>query len=164
MKKRSRRNLVPALILLAVGSYFLAQQLGMDIPFAGTILSWPSVLVIAGLFFLSQGYSQREDGQVFTGAATLGLGLYFHAVYTFDLWSIHWSHFTLIFGIAFLLKYRYSRRDGWIPGIILIGISLFSLFFQGSVRLIQETLGAASQFWPVILIGLGLYLLFLRKK
>ncbi|RNA70236.1 LiaI-LiaF-like domain-containing protein [Alteribacter keqinensis] len=161
---KRRNNLLPGLILIALGAYFFARQMGWHIPLSDTLFSWPSILLIAGLLFCGQAWSNKDDGQLFSGLVMTGLGIQFHAVHTYGLWSHHWAYFTLIIGIAFLAKYFFSRRDGWVPGIILTALSILSLFYQGTVVLIRESLGSFAQYWPVLLILAGVYILFFRKK
>ncbi|WP_026690554.1 LiaI-LiaF-like domain-containing protein [Alteribacter aurantiacus] len=162
MKKR--KNLVPGLVLILAGVYFLAQQMNWEIPLSNTLFSWPSVLLIIGLLFSGQGVSNKDDGQLFSGLILTGLGIHFHGVHTYGLWSHHWTYFTFIIGVAFLGKYFFTRRDGWLPGVFLVGISILNEFYQGTVVLIRESLGVFASYWPVLLIGIGLYLMFFRKK
>src|SRR5699024_12660446 len=64
---------------------------------------------------------------IFTGVLLLGLGIHFHGVENYDFWIDHWSMYTLIAGIAFIIRYLQTHR-GLIPGLILIGISIILIF------------------------------------
>ncbi|WP_096435970.1 LiaI-LiaF-like domain-containing protein [Alteribacter populi] len=159
-----RNNLIPGLVLIAIGFYFFAKQMDWNIPFAQVVFAWPSILVVIGLMFCFQAFSNKDESQTFSGVTLLGFGLHFHAVHTFSLWSHHWGYFTFILGVAFLAKYSVRKAEGLLPGIVLLAISILSLFYQGVFDWIRESLGIFQQYWPLIFIVIGIYLLFFKKK
>src|SRR5690625_7709625 len=85
------------------------------------------MLIIIGVVFLIHSYSTHEYEHIFTGVLLLGLGIHFHGVENYDFWIDHWSMYTLIAGIAFIIRYLQTHR-GLIPGLILIGISIILIF------------------------------------
>lgn len=157
-----KQNLFIAYLLIGLGVYFLIKQLDLAIfrPFVG----WPTILAIIGVSFLLHSYSTKDKQTIFIGVIFLGLGIHFHGLQHYDFWYNHWSVYTLIIGIAYFLRFIYTKK-GLIPAVVLITISVIMIFsislpewFQGIYGIIDfiET------FWPVILIAIGIY--FIRKK
>ncbi len=152
-----------AYILIGIGVYFLLQELRL--PIITDFYSWPTLLILLGLAFLFYAYSSKEYKQIFPGFILLGLGIHFHGLNHYSFWIDHWAMYPLIVGIAFLLR-NTKIKGGLLPGLILVGISLFAIFanqkpgwFQWGNRIIYWI----EQFWPALLIGLGIYLLVKRK-
>ncbi|MDG5786893.1 DUF5668 domain-containing protein [Evansella sp. AB-P1] len=159
-----KNGALPGVILILIGLYFLLQQLNIPIPFSNVIFNWPSILVAIGIVLAYQGYSNRDDNKMFSGSILLGLGVLFHGAYTFHYWSYHWGYFTLVVSIAFFMKHFVNKRDGLVPGTILLIISAFAIYSNQLVTWIQRFFSGFDKFWPIIFIGIGLYLLFFRKK
>src|SRR5699024_7517629 len=57
----------------------------------------------------------------------LGLFIHFHGLENYDFWFDHWSIYALIVGIAFLARF-FKTKKGFVPGVILIGLSLLMIF------------------------------------
>ncbi|UCZ52131.1 DUF5668 domain-containing protein [Bacillus shivajii] len=159
-----RNNFLPGIILISTGLYFLLKQFDITLPYANVIFTWPSILVFIGLVMAFQGFSNRDDSKMFTGATLLGLGVLFHGVHTYGTWGYHWGYFTLIVAIAFLMKYFVNKRDGLTPAMILFAITAFALFSSEVSEWIRTFAGGFESLWPVLLIAIGVYLLFFRKK
>lgn len=157
MKKNS---VLPGIILILIGFYFLLKQFDMALPYSDVIISWQSILVAIGAVLSFQGFSNKDDNKMFGGIILLGLGLYFHATSTFNLLGGHWAYYTLIISLAFFMKYFVNKRDGLAPAFVLLAISAMALF-SGSITAWFQDFQA---FWPVLLIGLGIYFLFFKKN
>ncbi|WP_280769814.1 LiaI-LiaF-like domain-containing protein [Salipaludibacillus daqingensis] len=155
---------LPGIILVVIGIYFLSQQFDFSLPYSDILLKWPSMLLLFGLVLSWQGFSNRDDNKMFSGVVLLGLGTLFHGVHTFEYWTFHWPYFTLIISFAFFLKYFVNKRDGITTGVILLIISVTALFFSSITQWLNSIHSSFESFWPVILILIGLYLLFFRKK
>ena len=158
-----KHNAFTAYILIGLGIYFLIQQL--DLQMFDKFYSWPTFLIIIGISFLIHSFSAIEYEHIFTGVLLLGLGIHFHGLENYDFWFDNWSIYALIVGIAFLARF-FKTKKGFVPGVILIGLSLLMIF---SVTLpkgfdwlygVQDFLAT---FWPVVLIVLGIYLLKFKK-
>lgn len=154
---------VPGIFLLGIGIYFVTQQFNITFPYYDILFNWPTILFIIGLLFSWQGFSNREDGKMFSGIILLGLGTLFHGVHTFQYWNYEWPYFTLIVAAAFLMKHAVTKRDGAVPGMILLVISLAALFFSTVVDWLNSIHSSANIVWPFILVAAGCYLLFFRK-
>ncbi|PYZ93664.1 hypothetical protein CR194_10930 [Salipaludibacillus keqinensis] len=160
---KSNRTL-PGVMLIIVGIYFLSQQFDFSLPYTDILLKWPSILLFFGLALTFQGFSNRDDHKMFSGIVLLGFGILFHAIHTFEYWNFQWPYFTLVIAIAFLCKYFVNKRDGAATGIILLLISASALFFTSIMEWLHSIHPALDSYWSVILILVGLYLLFFRKK
>ncbi|RWZ59914.1 hypothetical protein EQV77_01035 [Halobacillus fulvus] len=149
-------------LLLGFGLYFSLNL--WSIPFLSAYNSWPSLLVIIGAVLLIYSYMTREYTGLFIGVLLLGFGIHFHALRLFAFWPDQWGMYVLIVGIAFLLKYS-KTKAGLIPAIILTGVGLFALLSPtrpGWFMWIQQSVTWIERFWPLVLIGLGIYMI--RKK
>ncbi|MFC0557831.1 LiaI-LiaF-like domain-containing protein [Halalkalibacter alkalisediminis] len=155
------QRIFPGVLLIGVGCYYLLQQI--SIPFHQQLLSWPSLLLVIGIAFLLQAYFGRETSMIFPGVLLTGLAIHFHFDSLVSWWPSHWGMYTLIVGIAFLFSYLRSKKDGLLPAVILLGISLFSFTSINPFLWLQEGFSFMRSLWPIFLIGVGLFLLFKKK-
>jgi peptidoglycan/LPS O-acetylase OafA/YrhL len=149
---------------VVMGVYLVVDQFNLDVPYRDVLFQWPSVLILIGLILTWQGFSNKEEARFFSGAVSLGLGIFFHGVHTFNVWEYNWPYITLIVAFAFLLKYAVNRRDGMAPGFILLLISIIAMFFDTMTSWLDTLYEGVSTLLPFMLIVLGIYLLFFRKK
>lgn len=156
-------NVLPGLILFVIGIYFLAAQWEIHIPFADELLRWPTILFGIGAVMMWQGFSNKDGSSMFSGTVLTGLGVLFHGASTFQLWQYDWPYFTLVIGVAFLLKHSVRRREGLGTGLILLAVTAVALFSSRILPLYQNTLGGWENLWPIVLIAVGVYLVFFRK-
>ncbi len=156
-----RQGIFPGVLLIGVGLIFLLQN--YNIPYINNIFTWPSILLIIGLAFLFQAYIGKDYHSIFTGVLLVGLGIHFHGLQLFASWPTHWAMFTMIIGFAFLFRYSKTKKDGLIPGIILLLISLIAFFYNGFIDLFGSFYSYVDSFWPIALIIAGVYLLFFKK-
>ncbi|WP_079479503.1 LiaI-LiaF-like domain-containing protein [Halobacillus salinus] len=155
-----KQNSLVGFLLVGFGIYFLLRQL--DLPGLSPYYAWPTLLIIVGFAILLHSYISNEYSNIFIGVLLLGFGIHFHAVSHFPFWTDHWGIYVLIVGIAFLLRYQ-KVKAGLIPALILIGIGAFALFTPytpGWFRFLQDTVLFIKRFWPLALIGLGVYLVY----
>lgn len=179
---RERRGaILPGIFLILLGLWFLLDNLNFNIPNLGQL--WPAFIIFGGLMALASYASRRprDPGQVFAGVAALGIGAFFF-LFTLNLplplrnlgrvsWddmAVLWPGFVVIGGVAFLGQYLASRlKDGGalfmglLALVVGLGAFLFTLGFLG------PDLGRRlAQFWPVILIviGLGMIFQFTRRR
>ncbi|SDN57997.1 LiaI-LiaF-like domain-containing protein [Alkalicoccus daliensis] len=157
-------NILPGIILLVTGLYFLAGQWEVAIPFTEELLRWPTILLGIGAVLMWLGFSNKDAQHMFSGAVLTGLGVLFHGSYTFQLWQHDWPYFTLVIGIAFLLKYFVNKRDGLGTGLILLAITAAALFSAHLLQLLQFIPEAVLPFWPLLFIIAGVYLIFFGRS
>lgn len=158
------KGIFPGLLLIGIGFYFLMHQL--HIPTLEKIFTWPTLLIILGIIFLLQAYFSNDHDSIFPGTILLGIGTHIHGKSLFAIWPNHWGMYTLIISLAFLLRYQ-KTKTGLVPGIILLVISILGVFYGGLISWmswIGKFVSLLESFWPVALIAIGLYLLFVKKK
>lgn len=146
-------------LLIGIGLYFILQQ--YNIPFLSQFGTWPTILIVIGIALLFNGYFNRSNDSLFPGVILLGLGFHFHALHHIDRWIDHWGMYTLIVGLAFLIKAQ-KGKQGILPGILLILISfvaLTSIAMPGWFYWFDYLFSFIERFWPFILIITGSYLM-----
>jgi hypothetical protein len=146
---------IGGLILILIGLYFFLKEL--NVPLLNEIASWPMILILIGLFFMISSLSNKKQrGSIFPGIILLGLGAHFLGQDLIAGWPTHWAVYTFVVSIAFFGQYLVSgERGSIVPALILLAISL-------STTVLSETLHdiSWSDWWPVILIILGVVILF----
>ncbi|ASN05086.1 LiaI-LiaF-like domain-containing protein [Virgibacillus necropolis] len=149
-------------LLIGFGLYFLLSKLSL--PIITDFYSWPTLFIIIGLAFLIHSYKTKDYQNLFSGTIILGLGIHFHGVNHYSFWIDHWGVYLLIVGIAFMVRFL-KTKEGLFSGLILIGLSLiviFSVNLPPYLNWVYQFLELIEQFWPVVLIGIGIY--FLKRK
>lgn len=158
-----RNNSFTAYLLIGIGIYFLLKQ--FQIPILSNFYSWPSLLIITGLAFLLHSHRAKDFQNLFTGIIVLGLGIHFHGLDNYSFWIDHWAVYPFIIGIAFLIRYL-GTKSGLFVGVLLTGFSsimLFSITVPAWFDWIYSVTDVLENFWPIVIIILGIYLL-IRKK
>lgn len=149
-----RPALLPGLILIGLGIYFLLKQL--NVPEFGHILSWPLILIIIGLSFIICSYSGWDRMMILPGGILLSLGIHFYGLQAWADWPNQWSLYPGAVGIGFLLAYiRTKEAPFLIPAGVLLALPTIFYVFDGGNML--------HQWWPVALVLVGVYLLFRRR-
>jgi len=170
MDARRSGAIVPAVILIALGLFFLVANLGMvnvDID-----QLWPIFPAILGLgmwvqFFVGR---MRDPGLVTGGTIFLLTGVFFF-LFTLRLdlpglgrvsWGdmgVLWPAFPTIVGVALLLQYLVGglRDHGLLVPVtilLIVGLGGFAFTLRGfpTFRLIAD-------YWPVLLIVVGVLVL-----
>ncbi|HEY4688109.1 MAG TPA: DUF5668 domain-containing protein [Anaerolineae bacterium] len=171
VESRRSGSLVPAIVLIGIGVFFLLVNTNV-LPRVSLTQLWPALPALLGVGLLLQFFvdRMRDPGLVTGGAIFLLIGLFFF-LFTLNvdvpgLGVIHWGNmaqlwpaFPTIVGIALLLQWLAGglRDTGLlIPvGILLVvGLGGFAFTLRGfpTFRLIAE-------FWPVLLIVIGAIIL-----
>lgn len=159
-----QQRIFPGFILIGFGLYFYLQQ--KNIVLFQEFFTWPTLLMIVGIAFLGQGYGARDYEAILPGTILVGFGLHFHVVNKLEIWPDHMGTFILIISLGFLLRYQ-KTRNGLFQGILFLTLSVILLFYDkvvGYLGLIEGRVGSAWEFWPIVIIVIGVYLLFIRKK
>ena len=163
---KTRSSIVGGLIMIAVGVLFLLLQL---FPGLGDFFDigqlWPLLIMLVGLFFLV-GAVWGTPPLAIPGSIVGGIGLillYQNLTGHWDSWAYVWALIPGFVGIGLIIAGVLGRLPQQVAaGRRLLVISLvlfvvFALFFTGFG-------GQFGQFWPLALIGLGLWLLFGNKR
>jgi hypothetical protein len=162
--RMKNQRMIPGMILIGFGLYFYLQQAGITL--FKELYTWPTLLIIVGAAFLVQGYWGKDYEAIFPGVILTGLGFHFHVVSKLDLWPDHLGAFILIIALGFLLRYQ-KTGNGLFHGVlflILAGMLLFYDRITSWFGLLENGVATAWKFWPAVLILIGIYLLFIKKK
>ena len=170
MDRQKRRSLVIGLVLVLLGVWFLAVQF---VPGFGNWIdlewSWPLLIVGVGVFLLLFGILAGAPGMAVPAVIVSGIGgiLYYQsATGDWTSWSYLWTLIPGFVGVGVILagllggNFRGSLSEG--GGLIIISLILFAIFtsIMGGWNLLGD-------YWPVLLILLGLWLLirqFIRPR
>lgn len=158
------QRIFPGIILIGFGVYFFLQQ--ANIALFQQFYTWPTLLVIVGISFLSQGYGGKDYEAILPGVILTGFGFHFHIINHLQLWPNHIGTFILIIALGFLLRYQ-KVRSGLFQGILFLVLALLLLFYDkitAWLGILENTVSIAWKSWPVVLVIIGFYLLFIRKK
>ena len=163
MEKKS--SIIGGAILILAGVFFLLAQF-----FPGLVSwfnigqQWPLIIIFVGGLFLA-GALLGTPPLAIPGSIIGGTGLllyYQNASGDWASWAYAWSIYPGLVGVGILLmqtlsgNFRQGMRESGI--LFLISVVLFAVFgafFNG--------LGGLGQFWPVLIIGLGLWLLWKNR-
>ncbi|WP_174729780.1 LiaI-LiaF-like domain-containing protein [Mesobacillus harenae] len=159
-----RQQMIPGIILIGFGIYFYLQQ--SNITLFQQFYTWPTLLIIVGIAFLGQGYWGKDYESILPGVMLAGFGLHFHVVHRLEIWPDHMGTFILIIALGFLLRYQ-KTGNGLFQGILFLILAVLLLFndqFASWFGLMESRVASAWTFWPAVLVIIGVYLLFFKKK
>jgi hypothetical protein len=154
VERFASRDVVAGAILLIVGSFLLA---GRFLPGVDRLMPLLVGLGLLGLFFVTRSPSALIPGGIVTG---VGVGI---LVATQGDPQFGGAGFLLSAGGGFLLVsflgalYQIPESRYWplIPGSILVAIG--AVIFAGQLG--AEVLRLAADWWPLVLVAMGIYLL-----
>lgn len=156
-------SLFSGVILIGFGLYYLLER--FNIALLQNLHTWPTLLCITGIAFFVQAYKTKHYDSILPGVIFFGFGIHFHVITTYHLWSNNIGVFILIISLSLLLQAN-KTRSGYLPGIVLLLVSLSLLFNDKLLKilgLVQTELISTFSLWAIILIGLGFVLLFVKK-
>ncbi|MCA9917467.1 MAG: hypothetical protein KC445_05910 [Anaerolineales bacterium] len=164
MHKQS--SIIFGTILILVGVLFLVFQFVPSLaPNLDISLQWPLIIVSVGLLLLVSAFL-GVPALAIPGSIVAGIGgiLYVQNLTgAWDSWAYVWALIPGFVGVGLLIAgtLGHERRKSWREGSRLILISgvmflIFGAFFSG--------LGLIGRFWPLLLIGLGLWQLLPNRQ
>ena len=158
------QKIFPGMILIGFGIYFYLQQSNISI--FREFYTWPTLLIIVGAAFLTQGYKGKDYESILPGTILTGFGLHFHIINKVSVWPDHIGIFILIISLGFLLRYQ-KTGNGFFQGVLFLILAIILLFYDKVLMwfgLLQDGVNVIRDFWPLIIVLIGVYLLFFRKK
>jgi len=166
---KNRASIAAALILIAVGGWFLAVELFPPVKsFAYGSATWPIPIIGIGALLALVGLLTWVPGMLIPACIVSGIGglLYWqNATGEWATWVFAWTLIPGFVGIGLVLFGLLSRRRGALIGggwVIFNSLVLFAVFgsFLGGLRIV-------TLFWPVLVITLGIVLIgqgFFRRR
>jgi hypothetical protein len=158
------QRIFPGIILIGVGFYFFLQQLNLTV--LPEFFTWPTLMLIIGIAFLGQGYIGKDYEAILPGVILFGIGLYFHVLSHYAFWNNQVGAFVLIIGIGCLLRYQ-KTHSGLFQAVLFLILSIILLYydkFSSDLGLLQNGVSIIWKFWPIMIIAIGFFLLYKRKK
>jgi len=166
-----RGSIFPALILILVGLWFLAGNLGVKLP--GMDAMWPIFPLGGGLLFLGGYLFDRKDpGLVFVGLAATLIGAFFF-LFTLRIplpvagmqdgvrWNDMgrlWPAFVVIGGVSFIALFLAEQSRPWAVfslGALAVIVGFVAFLF--TLGWLSGDIGRLlAQYWPFLLIVAGL--------
>lgn len=161
-----RNSTIIGTILILVGLLFLVIQLFPGLAFSLDIgQQWPLIIVMVGILLIFSAVFGSPTLAI-PGSIVSGIGgiLYVQNLTgAWSSWAYIWTLIPGFVGIGLILagflghRRRYSLREG--SRLLLISAILFLIFgafFNG--------LGDLGRYWPIVLIGLGIWMLLPRRR
>ena len=163
MDRRRRSSLATGLVLILIGALIFAAQF---VPGWESWFQWPLFIVGIGAVLFIIGLLTRVPGLAVPACIVGGIGglLYYQNVTgDWDSWAYAWALIPGFVGVGVIVagilggRFRKPLREG--GQLILISLVMFLAFgsFLGLIGL-----GPLGQYWPVLLIALGVLILFNR--
>lgn len=157
-----RSNLAFGLILLLVGGFFLAAQFFPQLKDIVRVdYAWPLWVVGVGLIFLVMAVAVRAPGLAVPASIISGIGaiLYYqNSTGEWESWAYAWTLIPGFVGVGVMImnllegRFIQGLREGFGPILVsLIMFGIFGSFLGGPTTF--------SQLWPLLLIGLGVWIM-----
>lgn len=162
MFRNNRGNLVIGVVLILIGALFLAVQFVPGLSdWINIQWSWPLLMVAVGVSLLLFGLLVGAPGMAVPAVIVAGIGgiLYYQNLSgDWTSWAYLWTLIPGFVGLGVVLAgalgggFRRSLSEG--GGLIVISLILFFIFasIMGGWNLLGD-------YWPVLLILLGVWLL-----
>ncbi|MCM3002677.1 LiaF transmembrane domain-containing protein [Priestia koreensis] len=151
-------------LLVGFGLIFFAKEFHLAI--GNALNSWPSLLIIIGIALLAQSQKTNDNTYTLTGSVLIILGAHFHAVHYLPFWPDQNAMVLLMIGIGFVASYR-QIKIALFQGTVLIVVALIQMFWEKILtwsEVFKTQFTSFGKFWPLLLLVIGLYLLFFKKK
>jgi uncharacterized membrane protein len=161
MKKQS---VFYGIMFVGLAVFLLLDQL--ESPLTAKLYSWPSVLLLVGIAMIVQAYKSQDFQQLLPGMILMTLGIHFHAVALFAFWPKHLGMVLLMIAISALLSSR-KNKSSFLQGLFLFILAMIMMFsdqLKAWTALLEQNANNVWKFWPLLLLIIGLYLLFFKRK
>jgi len=163
--KTGRPPIVPGMLLILLGVWLLGRQLELPL-FVGDVL-WPWLIIVLGVIIWVRYifFPPRSADDVWWGTAALLAGAFLltwrngYFLPQAQGWGTLWPIIPLVIGISSLVQWVFSIRN-W--GSLVFGTAFAAGGTVGLAyttgRISSATAWAIAQYWPllIVLVGLGL--------
>lgn len=152
--------------IMFVGFSFFLLMNRFPFPLFAKLHSWPTLLLLVGIAMIVQAYRAYDFQQLLPGMLLLTLGIHFHAVSLFSFWPKHIGMVLFMIALSFLLSSRKNHAN-LLQGIFLFIFSMVMMFsdrLRTWTALFEQHFSYVWKFWPLLLLMIGLYLLFFKRK
>jgi hypothetical protein len=169
-----RGSLTFGLILILLGGWFLTLQFVPSIAdWFESVVDWPFWIIGPGLIFLFAALVSTVTELAIPGSIITGIGLiltYQNETGDWVSWSYAWALIISFVGIGIFLSYalrgKFRKAFSEASGPFMTGLVMFLIF--GSIfRAAYGQSPFMGDYWPVLLIALGLWMLvrpFFRRS
>ena len=166
--RNKRGDLVGGVILILLGLLFAATRMLPGFrELIGIEASWPLIVVGVGFALLVVGLATSSPGAAIPACIVMGIGgilFYQNATGNWESWSYAWALIPGFAGVGIVLSGLLGGKEKVGEGLraILVSLVLFAVFGAAF-----GAFGFLGDYWPVLLIVLGLFLLgqgLLRRK
>lgn len=178
MDRRRRKSITVGVLFILIGGWLLSVQFYEPLKdWANAFAEWPMWVVAIGILIFVAGLVSGSPSLTVPAAVISGLGgIFYYQNLTdqWDTWAYAWTLIPGFIGVGTLIQYllqgkiRLALRQG--GGAIVFSLFLFGVFgglFYDSVGG-PAFLDDLSDYWPVLLIIIGLSILlrpmFKRKR
>ncbi|AYE49049.1 hypothetical protein OEA_04455 [Priestia megaterium NCT-2] len=161
MKKQS---MFFGVLLVGFGIFFLLNELHMSI--AAKVYTWPVLLILIGAALLTESALSQDHSNLLASYILITLGIYFYVSEQIPFWPTNISMVVFMVAISFLLSAR-KAKSGFFQGGTLLIIAIL-MMFSDRLKLflpkVEDGVNYLTTFWPILLLLVGLYLLFFKRK
>lgn len=159
-----RISFLPGIILLGIGVFYFTQNLNIHL--FENQNSWQFLLILLGAAYLISGHFEKNNTAILPGIILVGIGLHFIYHVKVSSWPDHPAAFLFILALGMLLT-AVKMKSGYFQGFLLLAVGLFLHFFQSifqALPLNESGIQLIKTYWPIGLIFIGGYLLFMKRK
>ena len=161
MKKQS---MFFGVLLVGFGIFFLLNELHMSI--AAKVYTWPVLLILIGVALLTESALSQDHSNLLASYILITLGIHFYVSEQIPFWPTNISMVVFMVAISFLLSAR-KAQSGFFQGGTLLIIAIL-MMFSDRLKLflpkVEDGVNYLTTFWPILLLLVGLYLLFFKRK
>lgn len=151
-------------LLVGFGIFFLLNELHMSI--AAKIYTWPVLLILIGAALLTESALSQDHSNLLASYILITLGIHFYVSEQIPFWPTNISMVVFMVAISFLLSAR-KAKSGFFQGGTLLIIAIL-MMFSDRLKLflpkVEDGVNYLTTFWPILLLLVGLYLLFFKRK
>lgn len=151
-------------LLVGFGIFFLLNELHMSI--AAKVYTWPVLLILIGAALLTESALSQDHSNLLASYILITLGIHFYVSEQIPFWPTNISMVVFMVAISFLLSAR-KVKSGFFQGGTLLIIAIL-MMFSDRLKLflpkVEDGVNYLTTFWPILLLLVGLYLLFFKRK